>query len=139
MTILDTDLLSEIIRRVPDPQVLRWFTQQSVRTLHTTTISQAEMLYGSMILPEGSRRDALLKEIQLLFHEDFRGRVLPFESEAANFYGLIAASRRALGRPISGFDAQIAAIARSVGATVATRNVKDFEDCGVTLVDPWSL
>jgi len=87
--------------------------------------------------PTGKRRGALEAAAEAMFAEDFDGRVLPFGSEAAPAYAQIAAQRRRLWRPISQFDAQIAAIARSVRSPVATRNVSDFEDCGVDVLDPW--
>lgn len=107
-------------------------------SLFTTAIAHAEMLYGVATLPPSRRRDDLAEAVRALFEVDLAGRVLPFDGEAASHFAHIAAGRRAAGRPISQLDAQIAAIARSRGAGVATRNVADFADCGVAVVDPWT-
>src|SRR5262249_34785476 len=103
-----------------------------------TTISQAEFLYGLAILPAGRRRMALEEAARRMFAEDFANRVLPFDSAAAQAFAAIASARRRKGRPIGDLDAQIAAIARSRGAAVATRNVSDFTDCGIEVFDPWA-
>jgi predicted nucleic acid-binding protein len=100
-------------------------------------ITQAEILHGVMLLPRGRRRSALEEVAMAMFAEDFGGRILGFSTDAAPLYARIASTRRRIGRPISSFDAQIAAIARSFGAVLATRNQADFDGCGVTLVDPW--
>ena len=89
------------------------------------------------VLPQGRRRSALAQAIQGMLEEDFRDRILPFDSAAARAYADIAAERRALARPISQFDCQIAAIARAHEAAVATRNTGDFEGCGIEVIDPW--
>ncbi|WP_206211937.1 PIN domain-containing protein [Wenzhouxiangella sp. XN24] len=101
-----------------------------------TTVTQAEILHGVLLLPR-SRRDAIEAAAEAMFEEDFAGRILPFSSLAAPTYAEIAVARRQSGRPISQFDAQIAAIARSMGAGVATRNVADFAGCGIKVIDPW--
>jgi toxin FitB len=111
---------------------------QPALTLFTTTISQAEILYGVAVLPAGRRRVALQEVVAAIFDKEFFGRVLPFDSSAAQAFAEIAAIRRRLGRPIGDFDAQIAAIARSRGAAVATRNVDDFTDCDITVISPWN-
>jgi hypothetical protein len=97
----------------------------------------AEILYGIEILPRGKRRDSLRAEAEVVFIQDLAGRVLPFDEEAARAFPEIAAGRRAEGRPIAELDAQIAAVARSRRAILATRNTADFEGCGVRLVNPW--
>ena len=102
-----------------------------------TSITQAEIFYGVLLLPAGRRRTAIEAAAAAMFETEFAGRVLPFGSDAAPLYARIAAERRRAGRPISHFDAQIAAIARASGAAVATRNVDDFDRCGVKLIDPW--
>lgn len=102
----------------------------------TTNITQAEILHGIMLLPSSKRRAATAKAGEAMFLEDFAGRILPFNSDAAHPYARIATERRRAGRPISHFDAQIAAIAYCVRAAVATRNTADFEDCGVRLTNP---
>lgn len=138
MIVLDTNVLSEILRPVPDETPLAWIGRQPRGALFTTTVTQGELLYGARLLPEGQRKLALVEAIRGLFQSDLAGQVLAFDSDAAEAYAEIAAARRAAGRPISQFDAMIAAIARSRGAALATRNVKDFVDCGVDVVDPWA-
>ncbi len=102
-------------------------------------ITEAELLYGAALLPSGKRRSALTAEIEGMLEEDFGGRILPFDRLAAQAFAAIAAARRGAGRPISQADAQIAAIARSRGASLATRNVPDFDSCGVEVINPWSV
>src|SRR5438128_1186067 len=120
MIILNTNAVSEAMRTTPAPEVLNWLAAQPASGLFTTTITQAEILYGVELLPKGKRRGALQSAAQAMFEEDFAGRILPFDSDAARQFPLIAASRRTSGRPIMQGDAQIAAIARSRGATLAT-------------------
>ena len=110
---------------------------QTAADLFTTTITIAETLCGIEILPKGKRRDQLLCEAEGMFGEDFSGRILTFDESAARMFALIATERRRRGQPIATFDAQIAAIARANGATLATRNTDDFEGCGVKIVNPW--
>jgi len=136
--VLDTNVLSEILRPSPSPKVLRWLDEQAAAGVVTTTITQAEMLYGLECLPAGRRRSNLQGAIEKIFFEEFAGRILPFDEQAARAFAKIVASRDALGRPISQFDAMIAAIARSRGAGLATRNTVDFEDCGLRIVNPWA-
>jgi hypothetical protein len=135
--ILDTNVLSEVLKPSPAAVVLEWLATQPARELFTTAITQAEILYGIELLPKGKRRGGLEAAINAMFDEDFGGRILPFDSEAARVFPQIAAARRSLGRPIAQLDAQIAAVARSRGAAIATRNAGDFQHCGVPLVDPW--
>ena len=137
MIVVDTNVLSELMRMRPEPAVLRWFGKQSHTELFTTSISQAELFYGLYLLPLGKRRDKLVVEAETIFNVDFADRVLPFEDASARQFAAIAAARRSKGRPISDLDAQIAAIACTHHAAVATRNVRDFENCGIKLVDPW--
>lgn len=139
MIILDTNVLSEALRPMPDAQAMAWVGEQPRSTLFTTTLTQAELLYGIRLLSEGARRSALDDAVQGIFREDFAGQVLDFDADAADAYTDIAASRKLAGRPISQIDAMIVAIARSRGASLATRNVKDFVDCGVKLIDPWRM
>jgi predicted nucleic acid-binding protein len=137
MTILDTNVLSEIMKPKPATTVIDWMAAQPAANLYTTSITQAEILHGLMLLPPGRRRSALEAAATSMFAEDFGGRILGFGSDAAPTYAQIASDRRRAGRPISHFDAQIAAIARLMGAAIATRNTADFDGCGVTIVDPW--
>ncbi|MGB3846717.1 MAG: type II toxin-antitoxin system VapC family toxin [Sphingopyxis sp.] len=138
MILLDTNILSEALRAAPKPRVLDWIGRQAASSLFVTTVTQAEILYGIAILDKGRRRDELAAAALLMFAEDFSGRLLAFDGDAATAFAEIAAARRGMGRPISQFDAQIAAIARSRGAILATRNSRDFEHCGIEIVDPWS-
>jgi predicted nucleic acid-binding protein len=137
MIVLDTNVLSELMRAEPADAVMRWVAAQTATSLYTTSITQAEILHGIMLLPAGKRRSAFGAAAEAMFAEDFSGRILPFDSDAARSYARIAAARQRSGNPISHFDGQIAAIAQSAGAAVATRNVKDFDRCGVAVVDPW--
>ncbi len=138
MILLDTNVLSELMRPEPARLVTAWVASRPASSQYTTSITQAEILHGILLLPTGRRRTLLRAAAQAMFDEDFRGRVLAFGSDAALPYAQIAAERRRAGRPISHFDAQIAAIARTCGASIATRNVSDFEGCGVTVIDPWN-
>jgi predicted nucleic acid-binding protein len=135
--VLDTNVLSELLRDEPNALVMEWMDAHSTAELFTTTVSQSELLYGVLLLPEGKRKARLQAGLNLVFSEDFAERVLPFDQEATGFYAQISAHRRHRGHPISQFDAMIAAIARSRGARLATRNEKDFVDCGIVVVNPW--
>ena len=137
MIVLDTNVLSELMKPAPSKRVVAWMAAEPAQGLYTTSVTQAEILHGVMLLPSGHRRRAFEKAAEEMFREEFAGRVLSFGSEAALPYARIVVDRRRAGRPISQFDAQIAAIALCTGAAVATRNVSDFEGCGVALVNPW--
>ena len=126
------------MRDNPDQMVVDWFDAQHTNSLSTTTITQAEILAGIELLPDGRRKNNLFQLANYFFTSIFIGRVLVFDSNAASAYAEISAQRQALGRPISQSDCQIAAIARSHGTPVATRNVTDFEGVGVELINPWS-
>ena len=139
MLVLDTNVISEMMKALPSPRVMEWWSQQQSVELFTTTITVAEILYGIEILPRGKRRDSLRTEAEIVFNQDLAGRILPFDEEAARVFPEVAGGRRALGRPIAELDAQIAAIARSRNAALATRNIADFEGCGVRLVNPWHI
>jgi len=118
---------------------MAWLASQSRAGLFTTAITRAEIFYGVGLLPDGSRRRELRTAVEAIFDEDFAGRVLGFDSDAADVYATIAVARRNAGRPMSQFDAMIAACARSRGAALATRNVKDFTDCEIAIIDPWAV
>ena len=135
--LLDTNVISELMRRQPAQAVLDWFAAHAPASLFFSAIGEAELRTGAAILPAGKRRDDLTAAIDAMIAEDFAGRVLPFDSAAAKAYAAIAAARRTAGRPIMEADCQIAAIARVRGAIVATRNIGDFEGCGIGVVDPW--
>lgn len=137
MIVLDTNVVSEIIRPAPSEQVLIWISSQPALLLYTTSITQAEMLYGMEVLTKGKKKQSLEAALEGMFSEDFRDRILAFDPGCARHYAEIAAARKSLGRPISQFDAQIASIAKARKATLATRNIEDFTDCGIKLVNPW--
>lgn len=137
MIVLDTNVLSETLRPAPDALALAWLAQQPRSALFITTVTRAELLYGVRLLPDGQRKAALMEAVHGIFASDMAGQVLGFDNDASDAYAEIAASRKLAGKPISQFDAMIAAIAKSRGASLATRNVKDFVDCGITVVDPW--
>ncbi|WP_315837287.1 type II toxin-antitoxin system VapC family toxin [Bradyrhizobium prioriisuperbiae] len=138
MIVLDTNIISEMLTPMPQKTVEAWLGALPPSSVFTTTITQAEVLYGLRLLPDGRRRRDLEAAILPIFEDDFAGRILPFDSDAANAYALLASGRRRAGRPISQFDAQIAAITISRGAKLATRNVDDFADVGLTLINPWN-
>jgi len=135
--ILDTNVLSELMRPVPSTRVVRWVEKRPAAELFTTSITEAEIFYGIELLPKGKRREGLLAAAEAMFADDFAGRVIGFEGHAARAFSRIAARRRALGKPISHPDAEIAAIAQLHGAALATRDVADFDDCDIRLIDPW--
>ena len=116
---------------------MRWIQSEPVTALFTTSITEAELLYGAALLPDGGRRQALETVLARLLSGWFSGRILPFDGVAAREFAEIAANRRRAGRPIGEADCRIAAIARSRGASIATRNVSDFADCGIAVIDPW--
>jgi predicted nucleic acid-binding protein len=138
MIILDTNVISELIRPVPSGAVIEWVAAQPPLLLYTTSITQAEMFYGMEILTKGKKKKALEAALGAIFEEDFRDRVLSFDAGCGRFFAEIAGARKTLGRPISQFDAQIAAIARNRKAVLATRNIADFADCGLKLMNPWA-
>ena len=137
-TLLDTNVLSELLRARPEPAVLAWFAVQAPDSLVVSAVTQAEMLLGARLLPAGQRRQQLQQALEAMFREDFSGRVLPFDTAAAADYADVVHARRDAGQPISQFDAQIAAIALCRGAGLATRNVADFEGCGLVVDNPWN-
>ena len=137
MIVLDTNVISELMRPEPEPLVVAWMAAQPRALLYTTYINQIEIMYGVGALPEGRRRTALAVAAEALFAEDFADRILPFGAAAAARYPGIVLARRQAGTPIEGFDALIAAIALGAGASVATRDAGGFAGCGVGLIDPW--
>ncbi|MGH2781831.1 MAG: type II toxin-antitoxin system VapC family toxin [Thermoleophilaceae bacterium] len=136
MIVVDTNVASELMRPSPSPSVVAWVRASSPPQLHTTAITVAEVLYGIERLAEGRRRTLLGTTAREVF-SSFADRVLPFDERAAEEYAEIVAAREAGGRPISGFDAQIAAICRGHGATLATRNATDFQETGIVTLNPW--
>lgn len=138
MIVLDTNVLSELLRPHPEQQVIAWLDKLGHREGYVTSITQAEMLLGVPLLPAGKRREALQTNVEALFTHHFSGRCLPFDAQAAPYFARIIASRKKAGKPISTEDAQIAAICCSRNFSLATRNTSDF--AGITslkLVNPW--
>jgi predicted nucleic acid-binding protein len=135
--VLDTNVISELMRSRPDPNVVAWIGSQPRGTLYTTGINEAEIFYGISAMPEGRRRNGLTAGAEALFAEEFAGRVLPFNGAAARRYAEIVVQRRQAGKPIEAFDALIAAIALAAGAAMATRDVEGFDGVGLTVINPW--
>jgi predicted nucleic acid-binding protein len=136
MIILDTTVVSELMRPEPAPQVASWVRDRDRRELRTTTITLAEVRYGIARLPDGRRKQVLLAAAGDIFTA-FEDQVLPVDTAAAENYAVIASSRERAGKPITSFDALIAAVCRSQVAALATRNVSDFEGTGIEIIDPW--
>jgi predicted nucleic acid-binding protein len=136
MIILDTNVVSELMRPAPLPAVLGWLQEHPRHDVFTTVITVAEIRYGIARLPEGRRRTELDQAASEIFAA-FPDQVLSFDLAAASAYADIVAYRDSVGSPINGFDAQIAAICRTKAAFLATRNTKDFTDTGIAMVDPW--
>ena len=134
--LLDTNVVSELMRKAPDPTVAVWAAGHPLESLYFSAVSEAELRYGAAILPTGRHRETLVSDIERMLGEAFDNRVLPFDSGAARAYADIAAERRSIGRPVAPADCRIAAIARSRRMAVATRNVRDFEDVDIEVVDP---
>ena len=137
MFVLDTNVISELFKPQPEPKVMAWISQLQGEDLFTTAITRGELLYGVLCMPEGRRRRDLLQNLAQLFEGQLARHVLPYDGAAADAHAQFAAARRAQGRPVALPDAMIAGIARSRDAALVTRNVRDFEGCGVTLVNPW--
>lgn len=138
MIIVDTNVISELLRPEPEPRVEQWLSEQDGLSVYLTAISEAELRYGLAVMPASKRRTALTDAVDHILRKDMAGRILPFDSAAAQSYAVIASARRAAGRPIMQADCQIAAIAHAHGAPVATRNTPDFEGCGIDLINPWN-
>ena len=139
MIILDTNVISELARQIPDSGVLAWLDSQEIAEVATTAVTAAELRYGVARLPDGHRKRELAVVIREILTEDFYGRVLPFDERASVRYADVVTGRERIGRPIGVADAQIAAICRDSGAILATRNTADFEETGIELIDPWKL
>ena len=137
MIVLDTNVVSELMNPQGSQAVKSWVDSQPRESLFTTTITQAEILYGIAILPEGNRKQRLQSAAHVVFNEEFLNQVLLFDSASAGHFATIAAYCRRQGFPISQFDAQIAAICQTHQAAIATRNVNDFAHCGVEIINPW--
>ncbi len=139
MILLDTNVLSELMRPSPEPKVLQWLDSHPAMDVWISAVTVAEIRLGVALLPDGKRRALLSDLAERMFREDFSERCLPFDFSAAGEYASIVATRTRLGSPISVEDAQIAAIARGGGLALATRNTKDFSGIdGLVLVNPWA-
>ncbi len=137
MIVLDTNVVSELMRPEPAAAVVDWVDGQPAAEIYLTAITVAELLYGVARLPDRQRKVALAERVEELLSNDFEHRISPFDETAAAHYADIVAHRERTGRPISMADAQIAATCRSHGALLATRNVADFTDTGILIVNPW--
>lgn len=137
MIVLDTNVISELFKPAPDSGVMAWVGSLPGSDLFTTAVTRGELLFGLHCMPAGRRRSDLLQQLTALFEQKLSGHVLPYDGDAADAHAAFAAARRAQGRPVAMPDAMIAGIARSRGATLATRNVRDFAGSGITLIDPW--
>ena len=137
MVVLDTNVVSELMHPAGDPAIASWVAERPTSSLFLTAVTEAELRFGLAIMPVGKRRDGLTAGLERMLRTGFANRVLPFDSGAARAYAGIAAARRRMGRPISQADGQITAIARFRGMAVATRNIRDFEDTGIDVIDPW--
>lgn len=138
MIVLDTNVVSELIRPVPSEQVLDWVDAQRTADLVITAVTLAELRVGVAVMPRGRRRNTVAQQIEEIFVEEFGASALPFDSDCSAVYAELIAGRRQAGRPIGALDAQIAAICVHNGASLATRNTRDFSECGVELHDPWT-
>ena len=137
MLVLDTNVLSELMKPQSSGEVSSWLEMQEPSQLFTTAITQAEILSGIATLPAGKRRRAIGAAAQAMFTDDLEGRVLAFDGLAAASYAEIFARRRAAGRPAATLDLMVAAIALSHGASIVTRDVSGFEGFGLAVVNPW--
>jgi hypothetical protein len=135
--ILDTNVLSALMRAAPEPEVISWLDEQPAESVWITTITEFESRLGLALLPAGRRRQALQASFERLLREDLQGRVLAFDSDAATEAAALAARRQKAGRPVDMRDTQIAGIALARKATLATRNVRHFDDLALTVVNPW--
>lgn len=137
MILLDTNVVSEVMRPAPSPRVIDWLNAQHVASLHLSAVSVAEIEFGIDVLPVGRRRQSLRTRFEEFLRQAFSNRILAFDEQAAQLYGPMMGDCRRAGRPASTLDGQIAAIARHHGMAVATRNISDFQDFGLDLIDPW--
>lgn len=137
MILIDTNVVSEIMKVAPAESVVNWLNNQKSSGLYISTVTIGEIEYGLRILPAGKRRLQLNERFERFVSLAFAQRILAYDEASARAYGEVMSHRRELGRPISVPDGQIAAVARSNGFTVATRNISDFEDCGIELIDPF--
>ena len=138
MILLDTNVISELMRPTPDAYVQAWIDDKDLPELATTSVNLAEIGYGIALLPEGRRKDAMQGAAEKVFARLFGGSVLPFDAHAAATYSGLAAAHRHAGLSVGILDLQIAAIAKAHEATLATRNTRHFTECGIELIDPFT-
>ena len=137
MILLDTNIISEMMKQSPNTQVLDWFNQQKSTALFISTITIAEISYGLHALPNGKRRQYLEEAFHQVLHVGFKHRILSFDETAARLYGKLMANRKAIGKPLSAPDGQIAAIASAHAFVLATRNHRDFAECDLAVINPF--
>lgn len=137
MIVVDTNLISEVMRPKPDSSVIEWLDHQETSHLYLTTITLAEIRYGFGVMPDGKRKQHLTTQFEAYVDMGFEGRILDFTADDASRYADLMSHRRRVGVPMSMADGQIAAIASVNHFAVATRNIKDFEECGLELIDPF--
>ncbi len=138
MVLLDTNVLSELMRPAPNPNVVQWLDGWPAAEIWISSITVAEIFLGIQLMADGRRKSNLLQTAETIFHEDFADRCLPFDALAARHYADIVTARKESGRPVTVEDAQIAAVAKSCRLLLATRNTKDFEGIDdLTLINPW--
>lgn len=138
MIILDTNIISEIMRPAPEARVRAWLRKQPLNLLATTAITVGEIRYGLGRMPTGRRKRHLQERFQSFLACGFSNRILAFDADAAEAYSIIVVEREQVGQPIDAFDAMIAAIAQTNSASVATQDVTGFEGCGVVIINPWN-
>lgn len=137
MILLDTNIVSAIMAPAPPPTVIDWLNRQETVRLYLSTITIAEIGYGLWVMPDGKRRRSLEDRFEKFVAEGFEQRVLDFDKQAARLYAEVMGRRTAMGRPLAVLDGQIASIARANDLAIATRNVRDFEECGLELINPF--
>ena len=138
MIILDTNVVSEVLKPSPDPNVIAWVDAQDAAGITITAITAAELRAGVALLPRGRRKTAVAARVEAVLEGTFADYVLPFDVDSSGHYAAVLAARRRVGRPISALDAQIAAICLQHDAVLATRHTGDFARTGARLVDPWA-
>ena len=139
MIVLDTNVLSELMRSRPDASVVTWMDQVSPETVWTTAISVFEIRFGLELLESGSRRQALETAFDAMIHSDLNRRVLPFDDQSAQLTAEISASGRKAGQTVDLRDSMIAGIVAAQDASLVTRNVRHFENAGIDLINPWEV
>jgi predicted nucleic acid-binding protein len=138
VVIVDTNVVAELMKTSPAPAVVSWMNDQPTAELFLTAVTLGEIFYGLRAMPAGARRVRLEQAFEHVVRAAFEERILAFDEEAARHYGEVMGRRREIGRPMSVLDGQIAAIARANGCAVATRNTRDFVDCGIEIVNPFA-